>query len=82
MTQVFRKKIYPNTSEECLFCQEGEKDCKHLFFQCPFATLYKASLGITSIGAIYVTNSWDSVCQDGYRRKGEGGRILAVTWAI
>ena len=81
MTRVLWKKMYLDVSEEYVLCREGEENYKHLFFQCPFAHRIWASQGITSAGAIYETNMWHSLRQDGYRRKG-GGRILAVTWAI
>ena len=32
--------------------------------------------------AIYETNFRDSIRRRGYRKKGEGGRILVVTWTI
>ena len=62
--------------------REGGEYCKHLFFQCPFAHTIWASQVITSIEAIYETNFWDSIQRGRYRKKGKGGRILKVTWAI
>ena len=31
------EKNVPDASKEYLLCREGEEDCYHLFFQCPFA---------------------------------------------
>ena len=50
------EKMYPDVSEECVLCQEEEEDCKHLFFQSPFAHTIWASQGIALAGAIYETN--------------------------
>ena len=52
------------------------------FFKCPFAKTIWNQKSIPSMDATWKTSFWDSIWRGGHKRKEEGGRILAVLWAI
>ena len=73
MTRVLWKKIYLDALDKCVLCQGRAEDCKHLFFQCPFACTIWVTEGITLVDAIYKTTFWDSIRLGGHKSKEEGG---------
>ena len=76
MTQVFRKKMFPDASTECVMCMGGEGDSAHLFFWCSFAQI------ISGVDVTSYRDFWGSPRVRVLRREAEWGRILAVLWAI
>ena len=81
MGRVFRKKMYSEILANCILLSGGEEDCTDLFFQCPFACMIWATQGVPSVDATYETTFRDSIQQCRLSPK-EGGRVLAVLWAI
>ena len=47
------RKMYLDTSDECILCRGGAEDCNHIFFQCPFARTIWATQGVMPVEAIY-----------------------------
>ena len=82
MMQVLRKKVFPDTSVECVMCTGGDEDYFHLFFGCQSAKVIWAMQKIQWVD-ISFEEVFGGVLQAGAaRREAQRGRIFAVIWVI
>ena len=82
VTQVFRKKMFPEALAKCVLCIWGEEDCSHLFYECQFAPVVWAiqpiSLAVVSSAEAF----WGSLQGGIFSKPVEQGWPSAVLWEI